>query len=164
MVLLHHSISSGKRQNKDWFRFLGVELPQGPVDQGGYQWTEGVTVQWVNLAPSDYVMTNQVSYPERVELGERGGAAASRPAFTLRDTEVYLNHVLKGPHTILMALRYADAKTGRLWVQETAGWRRRAGEGWVFYFMPGHTLHDFENPVYGRVVMNAITVPSTGLR
>jgi type 1 glutamine amidotransferase len=121
-------------------------------------------VQWANLAPSDYVMTNQVSYPERLEAEGPGGEAASRPAFTLRDTEVYLNHVLKGPHTLLMGLRYLDAKTGRVWVQQTAGWRRRAGQGWVFYFMPGHTLHDFENPIYGRVVMNAIKVPSTELR
>ena len=60
LVLLHHSISSGKRQNKDWFRFLGVELPRGPAEEGGYKWIE-VTVHWVNLAPNQFVMTNQVS-------------------------------------------------------------------------------------------------------
>lgn len=27
LVLLHHSISSGKRKNKYWFPFLGIELP-----------------------------------------------------------------------------------------------------------------------------------------
>src|SRR4051812_22246108 len=27
LVLLHHSISSGKRKNTHWFKFLGVSLP-----------------------------------------------------------------------------------------------------------------------------------------
>ena len=54
LVLLHHSISSGKRQNHDWFKFLGVELPEGPVEQGGYKWIEGVTVEWVNIARATF--------------------------------------------------------------------------------------------------------------
>ena len=36
LVVLHHSISSGKRKNKDWFNFLGVTLPEADVDTGGY--------------------------------------------------------------------------------------------------------------------------------
>ena len=30
LILLHHTISSGKRKNKDWLPFLGVELPERP--------------------------------------------------------------------------------------------------------------------------------------
>ena len=157
LVLLHHSISSGKRQNKDWFRFLGVELPQGPVEQGGYKWTEDVTVQWLNEATNSFVMTNQVVYPQTLSVGASDGAMQTHPAFTLQGTEVYLNHHLNGPRELLMGLRYTDEKSGRTWVQHTAGWRRPAGKGTVFYFMPGHTAHDFENPVYGRIVVNAIT-------
>jgi hypothetical protein len=158
LVLLHHSISSGKRQNRFWFDFLGVKLPQGEVDQGGYKWIEGVTIQCVNLASSSWVMTNRVEYPQRLEFasGDTGGSA-QLPGFTLEHTEVYLNHVLDPNRTVLMGLRYMDPKSGRVWMQKTAGWMRQADQGRVFYFMPGHTAHDFEDAVYGRIVLNAIT-------
>jgi hypothetical protein len=157
LVLLHHSISSGKRVNKDWFRFLGIELPQGPVEQGGYKWTEDVTVQWLNEATHSFVMTNHVTYPEVLKGEPASGAVRAYPAFTLEGTEVYLNHRLSGPRAALMGLRYTDAAAGRTWVQHTAGWSRPAGKGIVFYFMPGHTARDFENLVYGRIIVNAIT-------
>jgi hypothetical protein len=155
LVLLHHSISSGKRENRYWFPFLGVELPKGEVDQGGYKWIEGVTVHWVDLA-QHVVMTNSVQYPERVIYPVANASSQSLPAFTLRGTEVYLNHVLKGEHTLLMALQFTD-KSGKTWTQATAGWRRQTGKGSVTYFAPGHTLHDFEDATYGRIVVNAIT-------
>jgi Trehalose utilisation len=156
LVLLHHSISSGKRKNRDWFKFLGVELPEGNVDQGGYKWTEGVTVTWVNLAPGEPVMSRQARYPETARYRAGNGSTRELPAFTLRGTEVYLNHVLKGPRKFLMGLQYTDKRSGKTWMQDTAGWRRPAKQGWVFYFMPGHTARDFEDPVYGQIVLNAI--------
>src|SRR5258708_21749790 len=51
LVLLHHSISSGKRKNPHWFTFLGVALPEGDVTKGGYKWIEGITMDMVNLNP-----------------------------------------------------------------------------------------------------------------
>jgi type 1 glutamine amidotransferase len=56
----------------------------------------------------------------------------------------------------LLALRYADQNSGRLYEQETAGWYRQAGEGWVFYFMPGHSAKEFESPVYRQILVNAL--------
>jgi hypothetical protein len=158
LVLLHHSISSGKRQNRSWFPFLGVELPLGDVDQGGYKWTEGVTVDWFCLA-SNFILTNQVAYSGHLAYAASGGDRPRElPSFTLRGTEVYLNHRLEGPRVPLLGLRYTDAK-GKTWIQETAGWIRPAGKGRVIYFMPGHSIHDFENPVYRRIVLNAIAAP-----
>ena len=156
LVLLHHSISSGKRQNRDWFKFLGVELPEGSVDAGGYKWIEGVTMQLVNLATNQFMMTNQITYPETAALPTSDGRVRNLPAFTLDETEVYLNHQLHGPRTILMALQFTDKASGKVWVQETAGWVRPADKGSVIYLMPGHSQRDFENPVYGRIVLNAI--------
>jgi hypothetical protein len=156
LVLLHHSISSGKRQNREWFRFLGVELPEGGLDQGGYKYIEGVTVTCVNLAPGEYITSHLVNYPAKVEYRSTRGSE-ELPAFALNETEVYLNHVLHGPHTLLLGLRYLDVPTGKTWAQQTAGWWRRAEKGAVFYFMPGHSPHDFENPCYGRIILNAIT-------
>jgi hypothetical protein len=158
LVLLHHSISSGKRQNRDWFTFLGIELPQGDVAAGGYKWTEGVSVTYVNVAQSDPIMNKQVRYPQTVAYAA-GKSPETLPAFTLKDTEVYLNHVLRGEHTPLLGLKYTDAQSGQTWMQSTAGWRRPVKQGWVLYFMPGHTAHDFEDAAYGRIVLNAITVP-----
>jgi hypothetical protein len=54
LVLLHHSISSGKRKNSHWFSFLGVSLPQGDLEAGGYKWIEGVSFSLVNLSASLY--------------------------------------------------------------------------------------------------------------
>jgi len=34
LVALHHSISSGKRTNENWFATLGVDLPKGDVNAG----------------------------------------------------------------------------------------------------------------------------------
>jgi hypothetical protein len=164
LVLLHHSISSSKRQNRDWFTFLGVELPEGDVEQGGYKWIEGVSVEWVNRAPAHYVMTNKVTYTETANTGRSEATANKLPVFKLTETEVYLNHVLHGPHTILMGLAYTDSKSGKTWIQDTAGWFRREGKGVVVYFMPGHTQHDFENPAYGRIVVNAITANAAVFR
>jgi hypothetical protein len=162
LVLLHHSISSGKRQNKDWFRFLGVALPEEDVDRGGYKWIEGVTAQWVDLS-STWVMTNQVKYSEAIAYPKENDTNrfASLPAFTLTGTEVYLNHVLTGPRTRLMGLKFTDPKTGKTWIQETAGWTRSSGQGRVVYFMPGHTVHDFEDSTYGRIVVNALAGPAS---
>jgi hypothetical protein len=160
LILLHHSISTGKRKNAHWFSFLGVKLPEGDVSRGGYKWIENKDVTWhlVNLAPHHFIMTNQVVYPEKITymsatIPTPGGTL---PGFTLSPDEVYLNHVLTGPHTLLMGFKYTDAVSGVTYMQERAGWIRPTGKGWVLYFMPGHWPRDFENPVYSRIVINAV--------
>lgn len=158
LVLLHHSISSGKRKNAHWFSFLGVDLPEGDLARGGYKWIEGVTLDLVNLNPNHFIMTNHVTYPARIayvstNLPAGGGTL---PGFTLADSEVYLNHVHTAPRTLLMGLRYVDAGTGQPFLQDRAGWVKPAGQGWIIYLMPGHTKKDFENPAYWRIVVNAV--------
>lgn len=158
LVLLHHSISSGKRKNAHWFNFLGVSLPEGDLAHGGYKWIEGVSFDLVNLNPTHFIMTNRVKYPEQIDYSSTNapaGAGTALPAFRLEATEVYLNHVHTEPRTLLMGLKYVDAQ-GKTYLQDTAGWVKPAGNGWVIYLMPGHTKKDFENPVYGRLVLNAI--------
>ena len=157
LVALHHSISSGKRQNAHWFKFLGVDLPPGEVGQGGYKWIEPATVSFVNLAPDHFIMTNQVRWPETVPFTtEAATVGTQRPGFTLHDSEVYLNHKLLGPRTILMGFRYVDPTSGKLWMQDRAGWVKPAGRGWIIYLEPGHSAKDFESPVFSRLVLNAV--------
>jgi hypothetical protein len=159
LIVLHHSISSGKRTNKQWFSFLGVDLPAGDVAAGGYQWIEPVTLDFVNLAPDHYLTGHRVKYEKPIAYTRSDGGAGvtELPGFTLKDSEVYLNHVLTGPRTILLGLKYADAKSGKTYQQECAGWCRPAGKGWIVYLMPGHSAAEFENPTYARILVNAVT-------
>jgi hypothetical protein len=157
LVLLHHSISSGKRKNAHWFSFLGVTLPESDVSHGGYKWIEGVSLALVNLNPNHFIMTNKVTYPEHIAYNSTStsGPHGDLAGFTLNESEVYLNHVLDPSRTILMGLKYTDEKSGTVYMQSHAGWIKTAGKGSVIYLMPGHTKRDFENPTYGRIVLNA---------
>jgi type 1 glutamine amidotransferase len=158
LVLLHHSISSGKRKNAHWFKFLGVSLPDGDLSKGGYKWIEGVNFSLVNLNPSHFIMTNGITWPEQIAYSTTNSpvGAEALPGFTLRETEVYLNHVHIEPHTLLMGLKFTEPSSGKTYMQDTAGWLKRTGKGWVVYLMPGHSKHDFETPTYGRIVANAV--------
>lgn len=158
LVLLHHSISSGKRKNAHWFSFLGVALPEGEVAHGGYKWIEGVSLDLVNLNPNHFIMTNKVHYPEQVRYTNANPSfpRGDLPGFKLNESEVYLNHVLDPSRTILMGLKFADEKNGTVYMQSHAGWIKSAGKGTVIYLMPGHTRHDFEIPAYSRIVLNAV--------
>jgi len=158
LVLLHHSISSGKRKNAHWFSFLGVSLPEGDVAHGGYKWIEGVSLELVNLNPNHFIMTNKVTYPEHISYTPANAAEphGDLAGFKLDESEVYLNHVLDTSRTLLMGLKYIDEKSGTVYMQSHAGWIKTVGKGTVIYLMPGHTKRDFENPTFGRIVLNAV--------
>ena len=158
LVALHHSISSGKRKNKEWFDFLGVSLPPGGVERGGYKWIEPAALEIVRLEPGHFITTNQVQYPDRVSWTGPGPQDGARllPGFRLEDSEVYLNHVLTGARTLLLGFRYVEPASGKVYRQSHAGWVRPAGKGWIVYLMPGHSPRDFEQPAYARIVANAL--------
>lgn len=158
LIPLHHSISSGKRTNHLWFPFLGVRLPQGSLSQGGYTWVEPVAVEFVCVAPDHFIMTNQVVYPRQIPYRRGDGAEPETPlpGFRLTDSEVYLNHTFTAPRTVLMGLKYTDAQTGQVYMQDRAGWLRGAGKGWIIYFQPGHSAADFEEPAYAQILANAV--------
>jgi hypothetical protein len=157
LLLLHHSISSGKRKNAHWFDFLGVSLPSGDLTNGGYKWIEGISFELVNLSPAHFIMTNHVVYPDQIAYVSTNISRLppKLPGFKLVDTEVYLNHVHRGPRTLLMGLKFTD-KTGITYEQDRAGWLKPAKKGWAIYLMPGHRKEDFENPTYSQIVLNAI--------
>ncbi len=152
LVLLHHSISSGKRRNRFWFpSFLEMVLPERDYAEGGYKWYEGIEMDLVNLAPDHYITTHGVKYPTAVAY-----KSAQRPAIRLQDTEVYLNHEFTGPRTTLMGIRFDDAKTGRHFEQDIGGWVKRSGKGAVIYLLAGHSVKEFEHPAYGQIAVNAV--------
>src|SRR3954468_6911154 len=55
LILLHHSISSGKRKNKEWLPFFQITLPTAKFDEGGYAYFDASTFQVVNIAPGNYI-------------------------------------------------------------------------------------------------------------
>jgi hypothetical protein len=159
LIVLHHSISSGKRKNKDWFKFLGVTLPEADVDTGGYKWIEGVTQQIVNLAPEHFITTHKVVYPEQVAFKATTDAQErTLPGVTLKESEVYINHVLAEDktRTRLLGFKYTDKNSGKTYMQTQSGWVKPSGKGWIVYLQPGHSLHDLKNPAYERIVLNAV--------
>ena len=153
LLILHHSISQAKGKNRFYFDFLGMKLPGGDLSQGGYKWIEGVKLSIVNLAPDSYITTHNIKYPEQINYNQR-----QHPGFTLDNTEVYLNHTfIDGEDKkVLLGFKYQDADTGRVYMQDRAGWLKKAGKGWIIYFMPGHESDDFENPCYQQLLLNAL--------
>lgn len=146
LIVLHHSISTQKRQNPDWLSFLGVKLPEGD-----YKYIDPINMTIVNLAPKEWITTHEVHWQSRAEYkGE------DRDAFELPDTEVYLNHALEGPRTILLGLKVRDPKSGVVYQQDTAGWYKKTGKGVVMYFMAGHSGKEFEDPAYAQILTNAV--------
>jgi hypothetical protein len=149
LILLHHTISSGKRTNKYLFEALGIVLPTGEVTAGGYKYIDDTTFDLFNVAPKNPITTRKVKYPKRL-------SAPAADAFTMAKTEIYLNHQLVGPRTLLLGIHWTD-DSGKLYVQETAGWTKPLGKGRLFYFMPGHYPDDFKNPLYAQILTNAVT-------
>jgi hypothetical protein len=153
LVLLHHSISSGKRPNKNpaWLPALGVTLPEGDLAAGGYKYFDDATWDVVNLNPKHPILKG-VKFPKTVEY--TGGKKL--PALQLDGTEIYLNHVLAGPRTTLLGLRWTEPKSGKLFQQDTVAWIKPLGKGQVSYFMPGHKKTDFDLPDYAQLIANAV--------
>ncbi|HPQ16118.1 MAG TPA: ThuA domain-containing protein, partial [Bryobacteraceae bacterium] len=158
LILLHHSISSGKRPNRYWLPFLGVTLPLGDLSHGGYAYFEDIEMEIVNLAPNHFITTRDVNYPAKIpyKSPEFGGVEKLLPGFTLSESEVYLNHVLEGDRTVLLGLKFREPKSGTVYMQDTAGWYKRAGKGIVMFFMPGHSEKEFQNPAYSQMLVNAV--------
>lgn len=156
LILLHHSISSFKNKNADWFPFIGVALPKLPVNEGGYAYVGGIDMELVNLAPSHFITTHKIKYPKKILYkSETSVKEKAMDGYGLINTEAYINHQLIGNKTILMGLKFKD-KDGKTWMQDRAAWCMDVGKGWIFYLQPGHTVTDYENPVTGRIIANAV--------
>ena len=156
LIVLHHSISSGKRKNKDWFSFLGLELPKAEETAPAYKYIDDMSMDIVNLAPKHFITTNKVNYPKKVKYqSERTSKTKNIPGFNFPKTEVYLNHHLLPPRTILMGYKFTDPDN-KEWMQDRSAWCMKTGKGWVFYSQAGHYAEDFADPTYARILANAL--------
>ncbi|WP_080058417.1 ThuA domain-containing protein [Spirosoma aerolatum] len=156
LICLHHSISSAKRKNKEWFSFLGIDLPKKDVTEGGYKYVGDIDMAVVNLAPKHFITSHKITYASTIAYTQEGGQKEKHvPGFVLQKTEGFLNHQLLGSRTILLGYKFTDA-TGKIWMQDRAAWCKPVGKGWLFYSQPGHAVSDFENSIYTQIIANAI--------
>lgn len=151
LILLHHSISSGKRKNQDWLPYFQITLPTTKFEEGGYKYFDPATFEVVNIAPGNPITTHDVHYDHKVKYEGK-----ELDAFTAADTEVYLNHQFDGPRTKLLGIQYTEPKSGKMFEQDTAGWEMKRDKGTVFYFMVGHKASDFDIPQYVQILTNAL--------
>ncbi len=157
VILLHHSISSGKRKNKEWLPAFQITLPLGKLEDGGYGYYDPTTFEMVNLAPAHPVTTRGVKYQRPTGFAVDGiGEERPLPSFTVPGSEVYLNHRHDAPRTKLLGFKWTDPRSGKLHQQDTAGWLMKVGKGTVFYFMAGHEAADFAIGPFAQILANAV--------
>ena len=160
LIVLHHSISSGKRTNKYWFAFLGMKLPEGSWEEGGYKWIEPVGQVVVNVNRRHYITRHDVEYEGKVSFESEKVKAGTYPCFTLKEnSEVYLNHTFTDgdEKTLLLGFVYDGEKiAGKKIMQNTSGWLKKVEKGWLIYLQPGHSLEDMQSKAFQQIVVNAI--------
>jgi hypothetical protein len=165
-ICLHHSISSGKAKNRDYFPFLGMRLDgtdkanDAELPGAGYAWVEPVTLTIVNLNKQHYVTNHNIEWGEEIEYqpSDVSDRKQKFPSLAFPESEVYLNHKFTDgdEKTILLGLKFMDVRNNELFMQDRAGWYKKAGKGEIFYFMPGHSSLDFQHPNYSQMILNAI--------
>ncbi|WP_373513409.1 ThuA domain-containing protein [Persicitalea sp.] len=156
LIVLHHSISSGKRKNKEWFSFLGLELPQAEEEAPAYKYIDDMSMDIVNLAPKHFITTHKVAYPQKIKYQSEGTPKYKNlPGFNFPKTEVYLNHHLITPRTVLLGFKFIDPK-GNEWMQDRSAWWMKTGKGSVFCSQAGHYAQDFADVTYARILANAV--------
>jgi len=155
LIVLHHGIASSKMQNPAWLNFLGIEL--FPRDHHELPW--GVIGQtthtMVNLSPGHFITSNRIKYEKTVSFNSEFDTIfhGEYPAFDLPDTEIFLNQVLKD-HQIRVLFGFKSADGSRM--QPTSGWYKQSGRGRIYYYQAGHSVADFENPNFIRVLLNTL--------
>jgi type 1 glutamine amidotransferase len=143
-------------------RLPGNEISKEPAPPGGhYAWRHDVDYAVVNLAPTHHITSRDVAWPDKVAYKSpfTSGSERQMPAFTLKNAEPYMNVEFTDGRekTLLLGFKYLDDRNGALFMQDTVGWVKPAGKGWIVYLQMGHTTAEFEHPAVAQMVLNAVT-------
>lgn len=161
LVMLHHGIASARMHNPRWTKLTGVFM--APRDNLEWPWAVcyPTTLTLVSLRPGHYITTHKITWPEEVEYtsSDTPSRPVMLPALSLTNTEAYFNQQFTDGRakTVLLGMDCTDPRTGKRTMQDRAGWYKRAGKGWMFYFMAGHAASDYRNPVYRQLIENCLT-------
>lgn len=155
LIILHHGIASSKMENPAWLNFLGIEL--FPREHHEFPW--GVightTHTMVNLYPGHFITSNGINYDKTIPFHSEYDTIfhGDFPAFDLPDTEIFLNQCIKDDQ-IKVLFGFKSAEGSRM--QPTSGWYKQSGKGMVFYYQAGHSVADYENPNFIKVILNTL--------
>ncbi|UCF17662.1 MAG: hypothetical protein JSW59_09410, partial [Phycisphaerales bacterium] len=157
------SISSKKALNRFYFDFLGIRLDKGSMETGGYKWKQS-TWSLVNLNSQHFITNFDVDWDETIVYtpSDYPSTEQAYPSITLQDdSEVFINHkFIDGREkTVLCGIVYHDAESNKTYMQDRGAWLKRQGKGTIVYFMPGHTVSDYQNKNISQIILNAITGP-----
>ncbi|MGD8499895.1 MAG: ThuA domain-containing protein [Phycisphaerales bacterium] len=160
LICLHHSISSRKAQNRFYFDFLGMRLNKGRIEEGGYKWRGGIWTL-VNLDSQHYITNHNVEWDDEVQYtpSDCPSVTKSYPCIKLKeDSEAFINHTFADGREkrVLCGLVYTDKATGRVYMQDRGAWIKKQGRGTLLYFMPGHSVSDYENEGITQMILNAV--------
>jgi hypothetical protein len=155
LFVLHHGIASAKLENPEWLEFLGIELFPGDHDRYSWGVIHHATHTMVNLNPGHFITTNGIRYEKETLFHSEFEPIfqGTFPAFDLSDTEIFLNQIPKDEQ-IEVLFGVTDGKGSIM--QPTSGWYRETGKGRVFYYQAGHSVEDYGNPNFIRVLLNTL--------
>jgi hypothetical protein len=155
LIVLHHGIASAKMDNQGWLNFLGIEL--FPRDHEKYPWgvLSETTHTMVNLNPGHFITSKGIQYEKIISFDAEYDTIykGEYSAFDLPSTEIFLNQQFIGDqHKILFGFCNEDGSR----MQTTSGWYKQAGKGRIFYYQAGHSVADYENPNFFRILVNTL--------
>lgn len=157
LLVLHHGVSSKKKQTKGWYEFLGMELDRAEDSKKRYVWIHDIDFEMVNLNPNHYITSNKVTYSENTdyESSDVPSLLKTYPSIKFTNSEVFINHqFIDGREkTVLFGFKYNDSKTGKTWMQDRSGWYKKKGDGLLFYMQPGQIVNDFSDQ-YCQIILN----------
>lgn len=177
VITLHHNVSSMMLRRPEWLDFVQVYIKRG--DDAEYPWSviEGGDLYLTNLQPNSEITTEGIEYDAEVpELNlredpskmvlthELKGEAKTEyqerkkePAIEFKKSEYFINHVpLPNPQrTLLFGVYFKDPESGRMFISNNGGWKMPYKKGMIYYFMPGHAIHDYHQQ-YCSIIKNCI--------
>ena len=155
-ILLHHAISSSKRNNPKLLAELNSEVPPGRKPANGF-YVERGTLTFVNLAPKHFITSNEITYPAKGSFPDAAGRPIECDSFSFDNTEIFLNLKFHPcpERTTLYGITFRDADD-KSFAQHAGGWVMRTGKGHSFYFQAGHDARDFASPIYQQILINCV--------
>jgi len=160
VIALHHAIASAKINNKRWLPFVGIRLSKELDAQ--YPWTvlHHGRFTMVNLNPHHFITSNNIHYDQKVRYisSDVPSDTSTYQGFTFKDTELLMNQMfIDGREkTVLFGYKFTDSANGKVYMADRAGWLLKKGRGYLFYFLPGHNVSDFENEIFCQIILNCL--------